>query len=55
MVAALPEAAGLRPGRLAECRDVEVTGTAQHEAWQSRALPPVQGVPEGDWCTLAVP
>ncbi len=27
---------------LAECRTVEITGTAQHEAWQTRALPPVE-------------
>ncbi|MGY1814982.1 MBL fold metallo-hydrolase [Blastococcus sp. SYSU D00820] len=28
---------------------MEVTGTAQHEAWQRRALPPVERVAEGLW------
>jgi glyoxylase-like metal-dependent hydrolase (beta-lactamase superfamily II) len=54
MVAGLRAAAGVRPGSLAECGDVEVTGTAQHEAWQSRWLPPVEQVRDGLW-SIPVP
>ena len=41
-------------GRLAECRDVEITGTAQHEAWQARALPPVEQLRDDLW-SIPVP
>ena len=41
-------------GRLAECGDVEITGTAQHEAWQARALPPVEQLREDLW-SIPVP
>jgi glyoxylase-like metal-dependent hydrolase (beta-lactamase superfamily II) len=41
-------------GRLAECGDVEITGTAQHEAWQSRAVPPVEQLRDGLW-SIPVP
>jgi glyoxylase-like metal-dependent hydrolase (beta-lactamase superfamily II) len=33
---------------------VEVTGTAQHEAWQSRSLPPVEELRDGLW-SIPVP
>jgi len=33
---------------------VEITGTAQHEAWQARALPPVERVRAGLW-SIPVP
>ena len=36
-----------RRRRLAECGDVEITGTAQHEAWQAKALPPVEQLRAG--------
>ena len=38
---------GATTGRLAECEGVEITGTAQHEAWQARALPPVEQLRDG--------
>src|SRR6188472_849274 len=41
-------------GRLAECEGVEITGTAQHEAWQARTLPPVEQLREGLW-SIPVP
>ena len=50
MVAALARARR----RLAECRDVEITGTAQHEAWQARALPPVEQLRADLW-SIPVP
>src|SRR5687768_16526886 len=43
-----------RQYRLAECRYVEVTGTAQHKAWQSRTLPPVEQVRSNLW-SIPVP
>jgi glyoxylase-like metal-dependent hydrolase (beta-lactamase superfamily II) len=33
---------------------VEITGTAQHEAWQARALPPVEQLRDGLW-SIPVP
>jgi glyoxylase-like metal-dependent hydrolase (beta-lactamase superfamily II) len=39
---------------LAECEDVEITGTAQREAWQARALPPVEQLREDLW-SIPVP
>jgi glyoxylase-like metal-dependent hydrolase (beta-lactamase superfamily II) len=36
--------------RLAEWEGVEITGTAQHEAWQARALPPVEQLRADLWC-----
>ena len=39
---------------LAECEDVDITGTAQHEAWQARALPPVEQVRPNLW-SIPVP
>jgi glyoxylase-like metal-dependent hydrolase (beta-lactamase superfamily II) len=39
---------------LAECGDVDITGTAQHEAWQARALPPVEQVRPNLW-SIPVP
>ena len=41
-------------GRLAECEGVEITGTAQHEAWQARALPPVEQLRDDLW-SIPVP
>jgi glyoxylase-like metal-dependent hydrolase (beta-lactamase superfamily II) len=41
-------------GRLAECGDVDVTGAAQHEAWQARTLPPVERLREDLW-SIPVP
>jgi glyoxylase-like metal-dependent hydrolase (beta-lactamase superfamily II) len=41
-------------GLLAECEGVEITGTAQHEAWQARALPPVEQLRDGLW-SIPVP
>lgn len=41
-------------GRLAECGDVEITGAAQHEAWQSRTVPPVERLRDGLW-SIPVP
>jgi glyoxylase-like metal-dependent hydrolase (beta-lactamase superfamily II) len=41
-------------GRLAECQDVEITGSAQHEAWRERAVPPVEQVRDGLW-SIPVP
>src|SRR4051794_40224228 len=43
-----------RDGWLAECDDVEITGTAQHEAWQARALPPVEQLRADLW-SIPVP
>ena len=40
--------------RLAECEGVDVTGTAQHEAWQQRALPPVEQLRPDLW-SIPVP
>ena len=40
--------------RLAECDDVEITGTAQHDAWQERALPPVEKLRPDLW-SIPVP
>src|SRR3712207_5936704 len=34
--------------------DVEITGTAQHAAWQARSLPPVEQVRAGLW-SIPVP
>src|SRR3712207_2802603 len=34
--------------------DVEITGTAQHEAWATRSLPPVEQVRDGLW-SIPVP
>jgi glyoxylase-like metal-dependent hydrolase (beta-lactamase superfamily II) len=34
---------------LAECGAVEITGTAQHEAWKARALPPVEQLRTDLW------
>jgi glyoxylase-like metal-dependent hydrolase (beta-lactamase superfamily II) len=43
------------PGRrLAECQDVEITGTAQYEAWQERSLPPVEQLRTDLW-SIPVP
>jgi len=39
---------------LAECGDVDVTGTAQHEAWQQKALPPVEQLRPDLW-SIPVP
>ena len=39
----------LRRARLAECGGVEITGTAQHEAWQAKALPPVEQLRPDLW------
>jgi glyoxylase-like metal-dependent hydrolase (beta-lactamase superfamily II) len=39
---------------MAECEGVEITGTAQHEAWRERALPPVEQVRDGLW-SIPVP
>src|SRR3954451_923706 len=44
----------LRRGRLAECGGVEITGTAQHEAWQLKALPPVEQLRADLW-SIPVP
>ena len=41
-------------GRLAECGDVEITGAAQHAAWQARALPPVEQLRPDLW-SIPVP
>jgi glyoxylase-like metal-dependent hydrolase (beta-lactamase superfamily II) len=41
-------------GWLAECGDVDITGTAQHEAWQARALPPVEQLRTDLW-SIPVP
>jgi glyoxylase-like metal-dependent hydrolase (beta-lactamase superfamily II) len=38
-----------RRTRLAECWDVEITGTAQHAAWQAKALPPVEQLRPDLW------
>src|SRR3954464_1302988 len=43
-----------RTTRLAECDGVEITGTAQHEAWQARALPPVEQLRDDLW-SIPVP
>src|SRR5215207_6965485 len=43
-----------RSRRLAECQDVEITGTAQREAWLARALPPVEQLRDGLW-SIPVP
>jgi glyoxylase-like metal-dependent hydrolase (beta-lactamase superfamily II) len=40
--------------RLAECRDVEITGAAQHDAWQARTLPPVEQLRADLW-SIPVP
>jgi len=40
--------------RLAECRSVDVTGTAQHEAWSARAVPPVEQLRADLW-SIPVP
>ncbi|MCU1667343.1 MAG: Beta-lactamase-like Metallo-hydrolase [Blastococcus sp.] len=40
--------------RLAEWGDVDVTGTAQHEAWQQKALPPVERLRPDLW-SIPVP
>src|SRR3954452_15471089 len=39
---------------LAECGDVEITGTAQHTAWQERTLPPVEQLRRDLW-SIPVP
>lgn len=39
---------------LAECDGVEISGTAQHAAWQARTLPPVEQVRPGLW-SIPVP
>jgi glyoxylase-like metal-dependent hydrolase (beta-lactamase superfamily II) len=44
----------LRDERLAECGGVEITGTAQHEAWQAKALPPVEKLRPDLW-SIPVP
>src|SRR4051795_8423130 len=44
----------LRRERLAECGGVEITGSAQHEAWQLRALPPVEQLRADLW-SIPVP
>ena len=43
-----------RARRLAECGHVEITGTAQHDAWQARALPPVEQLRADLW-SIPVP
>src|SRR3954464_8831763 len=43
-----------RTTRLAECDGVEITGTAQHEAWQARSLPPVEQLRPDLW-SIPVP
>jgi glyoxylase-like metal-dependent hydrolase (beta-lactamase superfamily II) len=50
----LPVLAGrTRPGRVP---GVEITGTAQHEAWRARALPPVERLREDLWSVpVAIP
>jgi glyoxylase-like metal-dependent hydrolase (beta-lactamase superfamily II) len=53
MVAAL-RVRGDGTGRLAECGDVEITGTAQLEAWQARSLPPVEQLRPDLW-SIPVP
>ena len=40
--------------QLAECEGVDVTGTAQHDAWQARALPPVEQLRPDLW-SIPVP
>jgi glyoxylase-like metal-dependent hydrolase (beta-lactamase superfamily II) len=40
--------------RLAECLDVDITGSAQHEAWQARTLPPVEQLRPDLW-SIPVP
>jgi glyoxylase-like metal-dependent hydrolase (beta-lactamase superfamily II) len=45
---------GKPAGWLAECGDVEITGTAQHDAWQERSLPPVEQLGAGLW-SIPVP
>jgi glyoxylase-like metal-dependent hydrolase (beta-lactamase superfamily II) len=49
-----PAARSVRRTLLAECGDVEITGTAQHEAWQARALPPVEQLRPDLW-SIPVP
>jgi glyoxylase-like metal-dependent hydrolase (beta-lactamase superfamily II) len=39
---------------LAECEDVEITGAAQHEAWQARDLPPIEQLRADLW-SIPVP
>lgn len=41
-------------GRLAECGTVDITGTSQHEAWQARAVPPVEQLRADLW-SIPVP
>src|SRR4051794_31708127 len=41
-------------GRAGRVPGVEITGTAQHEAWQARALPPVERLREDLW-SIPVP
>src|SRR4029453_6832319 len=40
--------------RVAEGGDVEIPGTAQHEAWQARTLPPVEQLRANLW-SIPVP
>ena len=40
--------------RLAECGDVDITGTVQHAAREARALPPVEELCCGLW-SIPVP
>ena len=44
----------VRRERLAECRGVEITGTAQHDAWQARDLPPAEQLRPDLW-SIPVP
>src|SRR3954454_3147100 len=44
----------LRRERLAECGGVEITGSAQHQAWQAKALPPVEQLRADLW-SIPVP
>src|SRR3954449_7403548 len=46
-----PRTAG---ARLAECGDVEISGTAQHAAWQARTVPPVEQLRADLW-SIPVP
>jgi len=55
MVAAPRALAGKTGGvLLAKCPDVEITGTTQHDAWQARALPPVEQLRADLW-SIPVP
>src|SRR6478672_2557445 len=49
-----PWSQGRRRSWLAECGDVDVTGTAQHAAWQQKALPPVEQLRPDLW-SIPVP